>query len=146
MSRLPHGAPRRLEDLREWLIASGFRTTSDVRGGMGGLQLSMIGQVPHRPDSPLAEIEITADRSDWAVALRFEGMTRFINAAVWAAYVVGSPVGAPDPVSGASFLVAHLADAADSFMDHKSAEADLIALGADYMRGRYRFLSDLNRR
>src|SRR5260221_9962333 len=104
--------PSIVDGLHELLLAEGLKVVDDQRGGMGGLLLTLRGPVPDSGDHPVAEIQIAADRGQWTVALRFEGMSRFIDPRVWAAHLDSVAIGEPDVGQQASFVAKRLVDAA----------------------------------
>ncbi len=101
---------------------------------MGGVLLTFTGQVGIGPP---AWIEISGDRGHWAIRMRFDGMTRYIAAQVWAAYVDNTGVSAPDIDLQAQFIEDRLNDAALAFMADPGIESALVRCGEDYMRNKY---------
>lgn len=127
--------PSIVDDLYDLLLSEGFVVIEDVRGDMGGLLLTIKGPVSDA-DRSEAEIQISADRGHWAIGLRFEGMSRFIDPRVWAAYLNQTPIGEPDVDRQASFVAERLADASKALKANPDLEGNLVRLGEDHMRRR----------
>jgi hypothetical protein len=131
--------PSVVDDLYAVLKSEGFDLVEEQRGGMGGLRVVLRGPVRSADASLDAEVEITADRGNWTVALKFSGMSRFIDPRAWAAHLDGSEIGEPSVSEQARFVATRLVDAADALRADPSLEAALVRIGEEHMRRRLGF-------
>lgn len=134
--------PSVIDDLFEVLRSEDFEVVEDQRGGMGGLRVVLRGPVLGVETSPDAEVEIVADRGRWTVALRFVGMSRFIDPRVWAAHLDGREIGEPDVAEQARFVGSRLVDAASAINADAELESKLVRLGEEHMRRRLGFSAE----
>ena len=126
--------PDAVQELYIWLVGHGFTVASDRRGGMGGVLLTLTGQIGLWP---AAWIEISGDRGQWSIKLRFDGMSRYIATQSWAAYLDSVGISEPDVQRQAAFLENRLSDAALAYMANPTVESDLVRIGEEYMRNKY---------
>ena len=126
--------PSVVDDLYATLLAEGFEVVEERRGGMGAVLVRLRGRVPGSITHPAADVQISADRGQWTVALRFNGMSRFIDPRVWAAYLDAAPIDEPDVGQQAGFVATRLVDAAEAVHADPGLEAELVRMGEEYMR------------
>lgn len=126
--------PDAVQRLYIWLVGHGFTVASDIRGGMGGVLLTLTGQIGL---GPAAWIEISGDRGQWSIRLRFDGMSRYIATQSWAAYLDSVGISEPDVQQQAAFVENRLSDAALAYMANPTVESDLVRTGEEYMRNKY---------
>ena len=126
--------PDAVQRLYIWLVGHGFTVASDIRGGMGGVLLTLTGQIGL---GPAAWIEISGDRGQWSIRLRFDGMSRYIAIQSWAAYLDSVGISEPDVQQQAAFVENRLSDAALAYMANPTIESDLVRIGEEYMRNKY---------
>jgi hypothetical protein len=88
---------------------------------MGGVLLTLTGQ---SGPGPAAWIQISGDRGQWAIKLRFEGMSRYIATQSWAAYLDSVGISEPDVQQQAAFVETRLNDAALAYMANPTVESE----------------------
>lgn len=126
--------PAAIQQLYVWLVGHGFTVVSDRRGGMGGVLLTLTGR---SGPGPAAWIEISGDRGQWVIKLRFDGMSRYIATQSWAAYLDSVGISEPDIEHQATFVESRLNEAALAYMANPDIESDLVRLGEEYMRRKF---------
>ena len=104
---------------------------------MGGVSLTLTGR---SGPGPAAWIEISGDRGQWVIKLRFDGMSRYIATQSWAAYLDSVGISEPDIERQATFVESRLNDAVLAYMANPDIESDLVRLGEDYMRRKFQRL------
>ena len=130
--------PSVVDELYGLLVSEGFEVVEDRRGGMGGMRVTLNGTVLGSADCPRAQVQISADRGRWTVALKFENMSRSIDPRVWAAYLDSLPIEEPDVSQQATFIGERLVEAAEAVTANPDIEFTLVRLGEDHMRRRGR--------
>jgi len=136
MSLGVRNTPSVVDDLYALLRSEGFGVVDDRRGGMGGLIVTLDRPVLGSAEYPRAQVQIAADRGQWTVALKFAGMSRFIDPRVWVAHLDAAPIGEPDVGQQAAFVGERLVEAAEAVKANPAIESLLVRLGQDHMRRR----------
>lgn len=126
--------PSVIDDLYDSLLAEGFEVVEDRRGGMAALHVVLIGPVPGAASYPSAAVQISADRGHWTLALRFNGMSQFIDPRVWAAYLDDGAIDEPDVGQQAGFVATRLVEAAEAVKYDPALEPKLVRMGEEHMR------------
>lgn len=112
--------PDAIQELYVWLVGHGFTIVSDRRG-VGGVLLTLTGQIG---SGPAAWIEISGDRGQWAIKLRFDGMSRYVAVQSWAAYLDSVGISEPDVQQLAAFVENRLDDAGSAYIANPTVESD----------------------
>ena len=75
-----------------------------------------------------AFVRISVERGSWSIAVRFEGMSRWIPAGSWRTYLDGVAPAEPDLDGQASFVRYRLSEAAGAIGAAPQAERELVRL------------------
>lgn len=126
--------PSVVDDLYATLLAQGFEVVEERRGGTGAVLVTLRGPLAGSIRHPSADVQISADRGQWTVALRFNGMSRFIDPRIWVAYLDDAAIDEPDVGQQAGLIATRLVDAAEAVHADPGLEAQLVRLGEEYMR------------
>jgi hypothetical protein len=135
-------APVSVEDLYEYLLEQDFLVAGDRRGGMGGVLLTLTGEVPGVAGGLEVWVQISGDRGHWAIALRLAGMSIFVDPQIWAANIDGMEVGDVDVSLQAAFVKERLVEASEALRANPRIELALVRAGEEYMRRKYRLPDD----
>jgi hypothetical protein len=124
----PTAQPASIDALINHLTSSGFQLVHEDRGGMGGVLLVYEGSVDDLP----ATVEITADRGQWQVGVKFDAMRKAVLPEVWTAYLDGGDAHDMPVDDQATFIRDRLHDAAAAFRRDPEADNKLTAIGRAY--------------
>jgi hypothetical protein len=127
--------PRPVADMCADLAGQGFDVLSEQRGA-GGLLLELQGSVNASGQWQESFVRISADAGHWSISVRFEGMTRWIWAQAWEAYLDGTELGEPDLGRQATFVRHRLPEAALILRAKPGAVHELVRLTDSYLRRR----------
>jgi hypothetical protein len=124
----PTAQPASVDALIDHLTSVGFQLVHEDRGGMGGVLLIYQGAVDGLP----AAVEIAADRGQWQLVVKFDGMYKAKLPEVWAAYLDGGDAHDMAVDDQATFIRDRLHEAAAAFRRDPEADDKLTAIGRAY--------------
>ncbi len=127
--------PKPVADMLADLAGQGFDVLNEQRGA-GGMQLELQGPVNVNGQWQESFVRISADAGHWSISVRFEGMSRWIWAQAWEAYLNGAELGEPDLTRQTTFVRHRLPDAALALRAKPGAVRELVRLTDRYLRRR----------
>lgn len=133
------GIPEPVSVMRSYLLESGFAKTVEQAGGMGGFQEVYSKAV----SSGEVQVQVSADRGHWALAVMIPAVQRWIVPGAWEAYLDSSDM-RDMSADQANYIEQRLGEVLAAQMEDANIETRVVAIGTAFMRKLLETPGDVN--